>query len=267
MRAEEAQLLQKRFLRGVLENIKRADAIYDPLSDSTIPLRYDEDNLSTTNRKRYVKERMEELGVFDRTLFNNMPYDPYLRYVATERGIFSKGGRVIIHSASLSICDDFIKQGECSRLIGRLEVEEKFLQLVVDEVDTFHYVALFSPTGFAESAKRSMPVREHAELVLVEKADQTRWRLHFTSKSLSKTVHLLFDPESRQEKYHRLMNALNDCDTLKISGGFLVLDDFLEEQDVPQDIAQLALKRFFESNKEIQIEEINGKKVLKRRRL
>lgn len=266
MRAEEAQILQRRFLRGVLENIKRAEVVYDPLSDATLSFRYDEESLLTGNRKRHVKERMEELGVFDRALFKCMPYDPYLCYAVTERALLSKGGSVLIHAVTLSQSDEFIRSGSSDRPIGRLNVEDMFLRLV-DDVDVFHYVALFSPTGFAEDAKRSMPVREHAELVLVEKAEETRWRLHFTSKSLASTVRILFDPESRQEKFHRLMNALNDCDALKISGGFLLLDDFLKEQDVPEDVVELALKRFIASDEHLGVEEIDGKRVLKRRRL
>jgi len=266
LRAEEAQILQRRFLRGVLENIKRAEVVYDPLSEAALSFRYDGESLQTGNSKRSVKERMEELGVFDRTLFKSMPYDPYLRYTVTERGILAKGGSVLIHAVTLSQRDEFIQGGCSDTPIGRLDVEDAFLRLV-DDVDVFHYVALFSPTGFAADAKRSMPVREHAELVLVEKAEETRWRLHFTSKSLASTIRTLFDPESRQEKFHRLMNALNDCDTLKVSGGFLLIDDFLKEQDVPEDVAELALKRFLASDEHLGVEEIDGRRVLKRRRL
>ncbi|MCX7703511.1 MAG: hypothetical protein N2234_05365 [Planctomycetota bacterium] len=266
MKAEEAQMLERRFLRGVLENIQKIESIYDPLSDALLPFRYDSDALMSGDRKRKVKQRMEELGVFEKEILSNIPYDPYLRYTVTEKSFLSRGGSVVIHADCLSFWDDFIKSGESNTPINRLKVEELFLR-VVEDADVFHYVAVFSPTGFDSDSKRNIPLREHTELTLVEKGEGTRWNLFFTSKSLARAIVALFDPESRQEKFQRLTNCLRECEELKVSGGFVVLDDFLAEQDIPFDIASVAIERFLASDSALKVEEIGGKKILKRRRL
>jgi len=261
---KEARLLEKRYLRGVLDNLHALGEIPDPLSGRVLEVEYDPEALMTGNHRGRIRQRMADLGVFDKERLAGIPLEGYVRYEAVQRGLLGVVGRVIVHAACVCPADAFLKKGEATEPVGRLTVEDLFLR-VVTRPEVFHYVGLFSPTGFSEEACENLPVRNGAELVLVEKKESTRWTLHYATPKLRPAFMSLFDAESRLEKTQRFYHALKEEADLQYGGGFVLLEEMMEREGVSRSEAEAAIRRLLSEDDEIGLEEVDGKAILKRR--
>jgi len=265
MKGRAARRLSSKFLRGVLEHLRALKTIYDPVKKITLEVEYDEEALLTGNHQARIKKRMEELGIYDKERLKSIPLEGFVRYTAEQRGFLRRVGAVIIHAAVVTDTEAFIKEGEASEPVDATGAEEAFMRVHKIDTGLYHYVGLFSPTGFTDDIKESLPVRETAALALIEKGEGTRWDVFVPDVAWKKEFGRLFDVETERERRHRVAEALRDCPDISYAGGHIEIEQIAEQEGVAFELAKQEAEKLARQSEDLLLEQIDGVWVLRRR--
>lgn len=265
MTGREARALERRFLRGVIERLRLLKTVYDPLKDTTLQVEYDEDNLITGNHKERIRRRMEEMEIFDRRRLDEIPHEAFVRYTAEQKGFLWRVGAVVIHAAVVTDIEPFIKGDDCDHPVDTALTEEVFMRVHKTSTGLYHYIGLFSPTGFSDETKEALPVRETAGLALIEKGENTRWDVWTPNVPWRGQFEKLFDVETERERRHRVRKALLHCSDLSYAGGHIEITQIAEQERVEFEIVKREAERLAKDEGDLLLEQIDGVWVLRRR--
>lgn len=121
------------------------------------------------------------------------------------------------------------------RVVGGLDLED----------GVFYCVGLFSPRGWPEDWKRQAHARDNAHFYLVERRpESTQWSV-FGPKDGSANLAIwgFFNPETEDERWRRLAQALEKHPDLLLPSSLITLQPFLDEHEVERADVEEVVKR------------------------
>jgi len=265
MEGKAARRLSGKFLRGVIEQLRLLTSIYDPIKKVNLEVEFNSENLLKGDHTNRIRQRMEELEVYDRKRLESIPLEGFVRYVAEQRGFLWRVGAVVIHAAVVTNVDDFITQGESEEPVDAVRAEEAFMRAHRIDTGLYHYIGLFSPTGFTDDLKEALPVRETAALALVEKGESTRWWVSAPDVEWRQQFLKIFDVETEREKRHRVAEALRNCADLSYTGGHVEIEQIAQQEGVDFEMVKKEAEKLAKEEEDLLLEQIDGVWVLRRR--
>ncbi len=102
-------------------------------------------------------------------------------------------------------------------------------------------------------------------MCLIESAGATAWRRHLLADPRWGGVERAFDPETDREKVERVRDHLRVH--LKPKGEFVILENLIEDLDLPAECVRAALDEVLGEDGELAVVVSGGREIVKRRRL
>ena len=120
-------------------------------------------------------------------------------------------------------------------------------------------------TGWSKKVAENPPRGDNWTVILVERGDGGGWRLHGSSEG--EEVFRIFDAEGEEEKVERCAAYLHNSSDLQIRGGFVFLKDVEDHLGISRAVVEQALLRIREDDPAVQLEQVDGREIIKRRRV
>lgn len=262
---ERARALEEMFIGRFEQGFERLGRVLCPLDGKGYKSGPRERSLLKRDRAGEIVDVMKRHRVFDRALLDLIPLDETREFQVFQRGLFGRGDlKVVVSALSLSPLETFVRQRWCDEPLGPLEVERALDALPLRD-DVFHYVGLLSTTGWSRDARSRVPVRRNLLACLIESAGSSAWRRHLVADPRWGGVERVFDPETDREKVDRARDGMREH--LKPKGEFLILDNLVEDLDLPPECIRAALDELLAEDGELQVQVSGGREIVKRRRL
>ncbi|MCO5165061.1 MAG: helix-turn-helix domain-containing protein [Planctomycetes bacterium] len=262
---ERARALEEMFIGRFEQGFERLGRVHCPLDGKGYKSGPRERSLLKRDRAGEIVDVMKRHRVFDRALLDLIPLDETREFQVFQRGLFGRGDlKVVVSALSLSPLEAFVRQRWADDPLGPLEVERALDALPLRD-DVFHYVGMLSTVGWSRDARARVPVRRNLLVCLVESAGSSAWRRHLVADPRWGGVERVFDPETDREKVDRARDAMREH--LKPKGEFLILNNLVEDLDLPPECIRAALDELLAEDGELQVQVSGGREIVKRRRL
>ncbi|MHC5038355.1 MAG: hypothetical protein ACYTHM_13655 [Planctomycetota bacterium] len=213
-----------------------------------------------------VKRIMLEEGVLDRSIRRRMPMNRASRLDIGTKGLLSGfTPHVSVVGISLSPLRVLSVGGA-----GDAEIEfpdlESAVKRAADRIRVFHYVGVFGTVPFSEECVDQPPRSRNLITILVERGEDTEWRV-LNDEALPWPGALrLFDLETVSEKVSRCRRTILEHEDLRMKGGHIRLEETKKELGFPEEVFDRALGEILSGPGEFQIREFDGTKILQRAR-
>lgn len=262
----EARGLEETFTDRFELGLRRVGEVINPLDGRAYPITSGS-GPRTFDSEAKVAERMQDLKVFERDVLGEMPRNRMAVVRLHKTGFLaSRATRVIIAAISRSPIEEMILEGSSSRKLDLAEMNEAVDDIVKQE-GIFYFLGLLSTTGWAEDCRGRLPHGPNYLVAAVENLGGSRWGLEMNPDRRWGRVLAAFDPETRPEKLARCKAYFADHSGLSLRGGHVVLRNAREEVGVPEDIFRLAVQDAVRHDPQLQRMVVDGKEILKRRRV
>ena len=277
---ERAKALEAIFLRRFEEAIAEIQRVPHPVDRQLLPAGPRERIHLKRSRSEAVIDLMKRHRVYDRALLDTMPLEATSEVRIYTKGIFGrKEIRVVIAAIAVSPLEDFVTKRFSLARSGVREIERAIESLPLlaqapgarpapRKVDSvFHYVGVFSTVGWERGAELHLPNSKELLACLVENRGGTAWAVRRTEDERWAGLTRLFDPETDREKIDRTKAFLATHRELAVRGGHVLLKDLHEEAGVSPDIVEAAVRELLCDDAELSLQDVGGRRILKRRRL
>lgn len=262
---ERARALEETFIGRFESGFERLGRVLCPLDGKGYKAGPRERSLLKRDRAGEIVDVMKRHRVFDRTLLDIIPLDEAREFQVFQRGLFGRGDlKVVVSALCLSPLDQFVKRRWAFGPLGPLDVERAVEGLGI-KADVFHYVGILSTTGWVPECKDRLPTGRNLLVCLIESAGATAWRRHLLPDPRWGGVERAFDPETDREKVERVRDHLRVH--LKPKGEFVILENLIEDLDLPAECVRAALDEVLGEDGELAVVVSGGREIVKRRRL
>ncbi len=262
---ERARALEETFIGRFESGFERLGRVLCPLDGKGYKAGPRERSLLKRDRAGEIVDVMKRHRVFDRTLLDIIPLDEAREFQVFQRGLFGRGDlKVVVSALCLSPLDQFVKRRWAFGPLGPLDVERAVEGLGI-KADVFHYVGVLSTTGWVPECKDRLPTGRNLLVCLIESAGATAWRRHLLPDPRWGGVERAFDPETDREKVERVRDHLRVH--LKPKGEFVILENLIEDLDLPAECVRAALDEVLGEDGELAVVVSGGREIVKRRRL
>jgi hypothetical protein len=260
-----AARLEQEFLAGFEARVFTLDAVANPMEGGkTYTIRPNNERVSFFSER----DQLKHLIIRHKPRLGDIRKYPANRGVAISlmrRRMFSPMmPRVVFIGACVTPLDELVTAGHATSPATRRRIND-FLETRITEPDAFHFVGIFSTTGWSEDAIASVPTGANLRLFLVDCSNETGFRVH-AAANLDGKVRNAFDPEDDAAKLQRAARFLRTAAVLKTAGGFLLLDEIAERCNVPNQLVVKACESAMRDNPELRLERVDQTFVIRRPR-
>ena len=263
---DEARRREELFLRRFEQNLGKLERLYSPLEKKSYTLRSGMLDPQVEDPYQKVVDLLKEKGLYDRALLERLPHDRSTRVSLPPPGLFGrKPPKLVVAATSVSPIDQLATTGGAIRTLGE-PVLARVIREHVRPRDAYHVLGVFSTVGWDPEVFRAPPRHEKLAVILVVIDANGGWRTsHALPKELA-ALALAFDPETMEEKVRRAFYRVIEHPELKIPGGHVEVESFLEEIALPREVLDLAMKQVSHEDSRLSIVTIAGRTLLKRDR-
>jgi len=264
-RIERAREEEERFLRRFERNLEKLERIPSPLEKRSHVNRPGLIDLQVDDPYQRVVDVLKEVGLYDRELLERLPHDRGAHFSLPRGGLFGKKPpRLIVAALVASPIRDLATRGGGAGPLDARAVEERIRAHA--RPGAFLVLGVHSTSGWQESVLRAPPRGERHAVVLVERSEQGAWRRAHSLPEPLQALLPVFDPETLEEKVQRAFYALLEDPELRIPGGHVEVESFLDRNGLTRDVLALAMKQVTQEDSRLRITEISGRELLKRDR-
>lgn len=219
-----------------------------------------------SNKYRRVIEVMKKNKIFDRSVLEDMPLNEVSRFEIYSRRFFGKKVlKVVVAALCLSSLEDLILC-EPPQGLGLMALEDA-LQSIVREREVYYYLGIASTSGWEGKVLEQIPKGINWAAGIIEHIDSSHWRLTFPEKEVWSGMENIYDPEMDSEKIERSKRYFGNHPNLRLKGGHILLDDLYREIGVPDYLFVQALEDVLRENSDLEVKDVSGKKILRKKRL
>ncbi len=154
--------------------------------------------------------------------------------------------------------ETIIKTGKVKDPLPVSLVERKIAELTANP-NVYHYIGLYSPTGWTQAARYLNQEGQNYKFVLVETPKSGFYILNPLNDS---SINALFDPEDEQLKFNRAFAVIKELKELKAANRVVLIKDVAERCKLSEDIVLAAAREVALEQKNIQLEYISKSWVL-----
>jgi hypothetical protein len=173
--------------------------------------------------------------------------------------------RVSLVGISLSPIEAFAEAERTDAPVAYPDLEDA-VKRAADRPRVFHYVGVFSTTGFTEECLEQPPRSKNVISLLVLRGEDSEWKILNGEGLPWKGAGTLFDLETIAEKLDRCRRALTGHPDLRVKGGHVALEEVQRDLDLSDALFERALSKLLEEEEEFQVREIDGIRILQRAR-
>jgi len=261
---DEARRREECFLRRFEQNLARFERIHSPLEKKSYAVRPGILDLQVEDPYQRVLDLLKERGIYDRALLERLPHDRATRFTLPPPGLFGRRTpKLVLSAVAVSPIEQLATVGGSARRLGEPDLA-RVLGEQVRHRGAFHVIGVLSTVGWDRDL--SPPRREELAVVLVEQEAGGGWRVeHSLPKELAGLA-VAFDPETLDEKVRRAFYRVIEHPELRIPGGHLEVERFLDEIALPREVLDLAMKQVTHEDSRLRIVTVSGRELLKRDR-
>lgn len=240
--------------------------IFHPLEGKAYPATSSDKEPVQSNKNLQVIQIMKKHKIFDRSVLDEMPVNQICRYEIYSRSFFGKKLlKIVVAALCLSPLESLVTGGS-PRKLGLMEVE-KAIKSLVRESGVFYYMGIASTSGWEGAIREQLPKGMNWLVGIVENLQSTEWSMFFPDRDNWNNMENVFDPETEGEKIARCKIFLQEHRDLRLRGGHLPLDDLSQDLNLPDYLLVAAIEDLLAEDQQLEVREVAGKKILKRKRL
>lgn len=263
---DEARRREEQFLRRFEQNLSKFERIHSPAEKKTYAVRPGTLDPQIEDPYQRVVDLLKEKGLYDRSLLERLPHDRCTRFTLPPPGLFGrKSPKLVVSGVALSPIDQLASVGGAVRPLG----EPDLARVIRDQVrhrGAYHVIGVLSTVGWDPELFRSPPHQEDLAVVLIERDEIGGWRLsHSLPKDLAGLA-IAYDPETLDEKVRRAFYRVMEHPELKIPGGHVEVERFLEEIELPREVLDLAMKQVTHEDPRLKFVQVSERELIKRDR-
>lgn len=207
-----------------------------------------------------LKRKMAEVGVFDRSLQNQMPLGQSLDVSLSQKGFFGTKAVGQLRLVSVSPVEALLKKIAPRPL--DVPAAQKVLSAVPPSLGGPQTVLLLSTSGFTPDALTLAADKGGRAVVLVEPTDAGGWSVATPPGELQSLVALL-NPETDDQKRQRIRDAIgSDQGKLELLTGGLSVERIAERQGVPVSLVEEEFRAYAAAHSGLVAKRVDGRFVL-----
>ena len=261
----EARSREEFFLSRFELEFEQLDEIFNPLTEKLLPLNQRTCSPLKRDHSANIIQQMKSRHIYDRELLDAIPLERASEYHVYKKGFFGRGElQVVVTGLTLSPVDEFLDKRFGVRPLSSADIQRAISELVIQE-GIFYYIGIYSTTGWSQDAQFHLPREKNLICNLIEKDEKISWRIHGQQDGRGQVCRL-FDPETDGEKIHRTKKYLREFPKLTLKGGHIVIQNLVEDLELPLGLVRQAIEELVEDDEELLITQAAGFEILKRRR-
>ena len=258
---EQALKLETEFLshfEGLFWDLNKID---NPMTGKSISIRKNKNAVqnATTEREK-VRQLLIKFNKTDVKL-ESCPYSRAMSYTIFEKKFLGgkKPWMQVIAAVKLDL-EEIIKNNTASKALES-SVVEKTISELTENPDIFHYIGIFSPTGWSKSARYIPQDGANYKFLLIETPGNG---FNIINPVDDVSLNELFDPEDEGLKLQRATSYIRELKELKAANRVVLIADIAETCKIPEKIVLQAAKDFAVQTSNYKVEFISKSWVIYR---
>ena len=263
---DEARRREEQFLRRFEQDLLKLERIYSPLEKKSHTLKPGALDPQVEDPYQRVVDLLKEKGLYDRALLERLPHDRATRFSLPLPGMFGrKAPKLVIAGVAISPIEKLAAVGGAIQPLGEPDLA-RVIREQVRQRDAYHVLGVLSTVGWEAEVFRSPPQHENVTTILVQVDETGGWSVSHSLPKELQALAVAFDPETMEEKVRRVFYRVMEHPELKIPGGHVEVESFLEDVDLPRDILNLAMRQVSHEDSRLKIVAVSGRELIKRDR-
>jgi len=258
--AERAARLEREFIEAFERNLRSFRWFSDPRDGKLYSVK--KARFERRNRAKALTIALRKQGPLRRRDLLSYPISPVVS-VKFKRPLSTRS--FLIVAASLTAFEPYLqgREKEAERPLGAEAIREFFNKNKLPS-GAFAVYGFFSASGWQEGALQGLG--QGNRICLVAPEAEGLWKVIQQLGEKVRQYRWLFDPEGKEGRVERLCKEISSLWELSVPGGFLPIDKLCASFNMDEELAHLVLKSLTERDPELCIEDVEGVRILKRRR-
>ena len=266
LRAKELENIFITRFQTNFKEFRNFGRIFHPLEGKVYPAANSDKEGIQSNKNLRVIQLMKQHKIFDRSVLDEMPVNQVSRFEIQARSFLGKKNLKIVVAAICLNPLEALVCGAPSKKLGLINVEQA-IKSIVKETGVFYYLGIASTSGWEGAIREQIPKGMNWLVGIVENLGSTEWNMFFPDRDNWNNMENIYDPETEGEKIARCKSFLLNHRELQLRGGHLTLDELPRELNVPDYLLVSAIEELLAEDKQLEVKEVSGRKILKRQRI
>lgn len=219
-----------------------------------------------SHKQMRLLQKMKELKIFDRSILEEMPSQKQSQFQIYSKNFWGKKiPKIIVAAISIFPIEPLLLSQNPPKMNST--AAEEAIKSIVKETNLYYYIGIASLTGWEEETLTQLSPGPNWQIALIENLNSTCWKTQFHDKESWNGLDKVYDPETEAEKILRCKNYLKHHSDLKRKGGHVLLNHLSEKLNLPDAIIVQAIEEILETDPQLELQEIAGRRILKRKRI